>query len=369
MIVDTARQVRVWHPHTPPPLDPSTLLNILNTPFFYSHLSAPPPSSGTNTPTAAGWATPMPLSTRTSMYSMSGGWGSASSPSLHQPMPFFAQSPHKRPGSAGSIAPGAPPSSWSSRPAPSRTNSAARLGAPPGQDPHYRMVLPPLGYILAQLGIQPQIQPGSDIPGVSWLLSPQASIVPLRPRIGTPDEHADRAHAKRWTWLAIVDLRRGKGAPHWPAISSTGAPTGGVPPVPPLPGWVPRRPKMGGASGGSSSSSAGESVSTTTTTTFSPLMTPSTSVSSHSQFGVESNGLIAPGWMREWILEVEGTVEGRRSLENILRGQFVQAPSANGKPQFADSGEREWEVIREKCGVGRVWMRSVSSMADVVFVC
>ncbi|KAH7107068.1 hypothetical protein BKA62DRAFT_227364 [Auriculariales sp. MPI-PUGE-AT-0066] len=354
LIVDKTRHLRVWHPHTPPPLDPATLLNVLSTPFFYAHISAPPQNSGSNTPT------PMPLSTRGSIYSLN---ASASSPSLHHPTPFFAQLAHRRPGSAGSATGIRPPSAWGGVPMPSRHTSSGRVGAPPGQDPRYHIALPPLPTILSHLGIPSSPTPGSDIPGVSWLLSPQTHWVPLRPKERFPGEQADRARVKRWVWLAIIDLRRGKGAPVWPSVTSAGhSPAGGVPPVPPLPGWVPKRPKIPTAGSGSTSSS------NETSATLSPNLTPSTSSTaltsllSHSLPAVESNGMVAPGWMREWILEAEGTVEGRRSLENVLRARFGAYPSsANNKsaPKVVDTGVREWEVVRERCGVGRVWMRLV----------
>ena len=51
------------------------------------------------------------------------------------------------------------------------------------------------------------------------------------------------------------------------------------------------------------------------------------------------------GWHCEWILEGEGTKEGRQSLLDALRGDA--------------SCEREWELIMEKCSTVRIWLRLV----------
>jgi hypothetical protein len=48
------------------------------------------------------------------------------------------------------------------------------------------------------------------------------------------------------------------------------------------------------------------------------------------------------GWMGEWILEGEGTREGKEVLLECLRGVGVQ---------------REWELVRERSGGGRIWLR------------
>ena len=55
------------------------------------------------------------------------------------------------------------------------------------------------------------------------------------------------------------------------------------------------------------------------------------------------------GWQCEWILEGEGTREGRQSILDALRGDA--------------SGEREWELMMEKCSIARIWLRFV--LADV----
>ncbi|KAI0300902.1 hypothetical protein BC826DRAFT_1160985, partial [Russula brevipes] len=50
-------------------------------------------------------------------------------------------------------------------------------------------------------------------------------------------------------------------------------------------------------------------------------------------------------WRCEWILEGEGTKEGRQSLLDALRG--------------GASAEREWQIVMERCTAARVWLRSV----------
>ena len=59
---------------------------------------------------------------------------------------------------------------------------------------------------------------------------------------------------------------------------------------------------------------------------------------SHPDFG--------DGWQCAWILEGDGTKEGRQSILDALRGDA--------------SGEREWELIMEKCTTARIWLRFVS---------
>jgi hypothetical protein len=51
------------------------------------------------------------------------------------------------------------------------------------------------------------------------------------------------------------------------------------------------------------------------------------------------------GWQCEWILEGEGTKEGRQSILDALCGDA--------------NGEREWELIMEKCTAARIWLRCV----------
>ena len=54
---------------------------------------------------------------------------------------------------------------------------------------------------------------------------------------------------------------------------------------------------------------------------------------------------LGEGWAGEWVLEAEGTEEGRQGLLDAHEEQ---------NHRFVG---REWEIIREKCGAGRVWLR------------
>jgi hypothetical protein len=55
---------------------------------------------------------------------------------------------------------------------------------------------------------------------------------------------------------------------------------------------------------------------------------------------------IGDGWIGEWVLEGEGTKEGKDILLDCIRGQVA--------------GPMEWEIVVERCGGGRVWLRQVS---------
>jgi hypothetical protein len=57
-------------------------------------------------------------------------------------------------------------------------------------------------------------------------------------------------------------------------------------------------------------------------------------------------GDVGEGWFGEWVLEYEGTREGKQTLLDALRGK--------------DLGRREWELVREKSGGGKLWLRCVS---------
>ena len=55
---------------------------------------------------------------------------------------------------------------------------------------------------------------------------------------------------------------------------------------------------------------------------------------------------LGEGWHCEWILEGEGTKEGRQSLVDALRGNA--------------SVKREWKLVMERCTPTRIWLKSVS---------
>lgn len=56
---------------------------------------------------------------------------------------------------------------------------------------------------------------------------------------------------------------------------------------------------------------------------------------------------LGEGWHGEWVLEGEGTKEGRQSLLDALSG-YVNV-------------KREWELVMERCTPTRIWLRSVLS--------
>jgi len=56
-------------------------------------------------------------------------------------------------------------------------------------------------------------------------------------------------------------------------------------------------------------------------------------------------GEVGEGWFGEWIVEYEGTKEGRRMLVDALKGKMM--------------GKRVCEVVRERSGGGRLWFRCV----------
>lgn len=60
---------------------------------------------------------------------------------------------------------------------------------------------------------------------------------------------------------------------------------------------------------------------------------------------------LGEGWAGEWVLEAEGTKEGKQELLDAYEEQ-------DNEHRFMG---REWEVIREKSGRGRVWLRYVVS--------
>ncbi|KAI0783652.1 hypothetical protein C8Q75DRAFT_429736 [Abortiporus biennis] len=74
-------------------------------------------------------------------------------------------------------------------------------------------------------------------------------------------------------------------------------------------------------------------------------------------FNVGAEGGEAPGegWQGEWVLEAEGTREGKQSLLDALH------PGDDGL------GRRGlWEIVREKSGKGRLWMRLLNPNVDPV---
>ena len=56
---------------------------------------------------------------------------------------------------------------------------------------------------------------------------------------------------------------------------------------------------------------------------------------------------LGEGWHGEWILEGEGTKEGRQSLSDALSGNV--------------NVKRVWEIVMERCSLTRIWLRSVPS--------
>ena len=66
--------------------------------------------------------------------------------------------------------------------------------------------------------------------------------------------------------------------------------------------------------------------------------------------GTEAGLALGRGWQGEWVLEAEGTREGRQSLEDALRCG-TNGPGLRRRDQ--------WEVVREKSGAGRLWLKCV----------
>ncbi|PPQ90809.1 hypothetical protein CVT25_012129 [Psilocybe cyanescens] len=63
--------------------------------------------------------------------------------------------------------------------------------------------------------------------------------------------------------------------------------------------------------------------------------------------GDESEAGVGEGWFGEWVLEYEGTKEGKQILMHALAGRML--------------GRRVWELVREKSGGGKVWLRLLPS--------
>ncbi|KAJ3855048.1 hypothetical protein EV368DRAFT_35520, partial [Lentinula lateritia] len=66
-------------------------------------------------------------------------------------------------------------------------------------------------------------------------------------------------------------------------------------------------------------------------------------VSSLTDNGVETE--VGPGWEGEWILEGDGTKEGRETLLSCLTRDQQRMDKT------------EWELVRDRCGKGKVWLR------------
>ncbi|KIK63708.1 hypothetical protein GYMLUDRAFT_71833 [Collybiopsis luxurians FD-317 M1] len=62
---------------------------------------------------------------------------------------------------------------------------------------------------------------------------------------------------------------------------------------------------------------------------------------------------VGAGWEGEWVLEGDGTKEGRESLLSCLRRD------QKGKDLM------EWQLVRDRCGRGRVWLRLLNSSVSV----
>ena len=64
---------------------------------------------------------------------------------------------------------------------------------------------------------------------------------------------------------------------------------------------------------------------------------------------------INSGWAGEWVLQGEGTPEGKIALQDALRG--------------GQETEHEYEIMIENCGAGKLWLRSVPKLTFVSLAC
>ncbi|TBU42377.1 hypothetical protein BD309DRAFT_189398 [Dichomitus squalens] len=64
--------------------------------------------------------------------------------------------------------------------------------------------------------------------------------------------------------------------------------------------------------------------------------------------GTEAGMELGRGWHGEWVLEAEGTREGRQTLIDALNG---------GSNAYGLRRRDQWEIVREKSGVGRLWFK------------
>ncbi|KAI1796863.1 hypothetical protein LXA43DRAFT_878476 [Ganoderma leucocontextum] len=73
--------------------------------------------------------------------------------------------------------------------------------------------------------------------------------------------------------------------------------------------------------------------------------------------GTEAGVELGRGWCGEWVLEAEGTPEGRQTL--------VDALGARGRTNAYGLRRRDqWEIVREKSGGGRVWFKMLAANVD-----
>ncbi|KAF9484401.1 hypothetical protein BDN70DRAFT_849986 [Pholiota conissans] len=61
-------------------------------------------------------------------------------------------------------------------------------------------------------------------------------------------------------------------------------------------------------------------------------------------------GDMGEGWFGEWVLEYHGTREGKQTLLDALNGKYL--------------GNKRWEVVREKSGGGKLWLRYTYLVLD-----
>ena len=64
--------------------------------------------------------------------------------------------------------------------------------------------------------------------------------------------------------------------------------------------------------------------------------------------GTEAGMELGRGWHGEWVLEAEGTREGRQHLVDALGG---------GSNVYGLRRRDQWEIVREKSGGGRLWFK------------
>ncbi|KAF8071878.1 hypothetical protein FPV67DRAFT_903159 [Lyophyllum atratum] len=67
---------------------------------------------------------------------------------------------------------------------------------------------------------------------------------------------------------------------------------------------------------------------------------------------------LGAGWQSEWVLEGDGTKEGREALVDWLIGRGRSGlGKGKGKGTVDEEWEWEWELVRERCKKGRIWMK------------